>query len=356
MPLKKNANPISVASRNGLRHATTMVSAFSQLEFFSLTLREQFRGLNTREGIVFQGPAGWGEFSPFPNYTPFQDSLWLKAALESAFVPHNFPKNSSIAVNAIIGDSEDPYLASTRALEQFGCTTVKIKVGLDVATDVSRVEEIVRAFREAQRLNDLRIRLDANGRWSVPQAMDTLSELDCSLIEYIEQPCQSVPELRELHRKVNVPIALDESIRVDGQNQISDFADLAIIKVSPLGGIEAIEELIAKLDVPIRISGALESSVGLSASLLAAYTFTPSEVAGLGTGMLLATDITGEPVIPHRGRIAVQRYQPSREKITELGMTPDQQGMWEKRIDSAWALIPTTVLASWGVPSTRMQG
>ena len=356
MPSRKNVNQISVDSPNDHKNLRTMVSVSPQLKFFSLTLREKFRGLNTREGVLFQGPAGWGEFSPFPNYTPQQDSLWLRAALESAFVPFDYPKDASIGVNAIIGDNEDPYRASIRALEQFGCTTVKIKVGLDVDSDVKRVEGIIRAYGEAQKLGDLRIRLDANGRWSVPQARDTLSQLDCGLIEYIEQPCQSVSELRELHRKIKVPIALDESIRVDGQHQISDFADLAIIKVSPLGGINAIEELIAKLDVPIRISGALESSVGLSASLLAAHTFAPNEVAGLGTGMLLETDMTGEPVVPHLGRISVKRYEPSREKITESGLSPDQQGLWEKRIARAWALIPDPVLASWGVSNQSMQG
>lgn len=332
------------------------MSVFPRLEFFSLTLREKFRGLSSREGVLFQGPAGWGEFSPFPNYTPQQDSLWLMAALESAFVHFKFPKEASVGVNAIIGDSEDPYQASIRALEQFGCTTVKIKVGLDVATDVKRVEEIVRAFGEAQKLGYLRIRLDANGRWSVPQAIEALAELDCSFIEYIEQPCQSVLELRELHRKINVPIALDESIRVDGHHQISDFADLAIIKVSPLGGINAIEKLIAQLDVPVRISGALESGVGLSASLFAAHTFAASEVAGLGTGMLLATDISGEPTVPHLGRISVKRYEPSWEKITMLGLTSDQQGLWKNRIARAWALIPVGVLESWGVPNQGVQG
>lgn len=333
-----------------------MASAFPHVDFFSLTLREKFRGLTTREGAVFQGPAGWGEFSPFPNYTTHQDSLWLRAALESAFVPFDYPKDSTIGVNAIIGDNEDPYRASIRALEQFGCHTIKIKVGLDIANDVKQVDAIVQAFREAGKLNDLRIRLDANGRWSVSQALETLSELESAPVEYIEQPCQSLQELRELHKKTNIPIALDESIRVDGQSQISDFADLAIVKVSPLGGINAIEELIAKLDVPIRISGALESGVGLSASLLAAHTFAPTEVAGLGTGMLLATDLTGEPIVPHHGRISVDRYEPNKVKMIESGLSTDQQVLWEKRIARAWALIPVAVLASLGVTDQGMQG
>ena len=333
-----------------------MTSTVPRREFFSLTLREKFRGLTTREGVLFQGPAGWGEFSPFPNYTAAQDSLWLRAALESAFVPFDYPDDAIIGVNAIIGDNEDPYRASIRAVEEFGCTTVKIKVGRGVANDVKRVSEIVRAFRDLQNSEKLKIRLDANGRWSVAQAIETLSELDFAPIEYVEQPCQSEQELRELHRKINIPVALDESIRINGQYQISTFADIAIVKVSPIGGVNAIEKLIEKIDVPIRISGALESSVGLSSSLLAAHIFAPGDVAGLGTGMLFADDLTEQLAVPHLGRICVKRYEPSAEKMAEVRLAADQQQLWDERIARAWALIPTTVLASLGVPDHGMQG
>jgi O-succinylbenzoate synthase len=326
------------------------------MEYFSLALREKFRGLPTREGVLFQGPAGWGEFSPFPNYTPAQDALWLGAALESAFVSFEYPKDASVAVNAIIGDTEDPYLASVRVLEKFGCTTIKIKVGLDVATDVIRVHDIVRAFSEFQQLDALRIRLDANGRWNVAQALDMMSELKSVPIEYVEQPCQSVLELRELHRKINIPIALDESIRIDSEYRISDFADLAIVKLAPMGGISAIESLIRKLDVPIRFSGALESSVGLSSSLFAAHAFAANQVAGLGTGMLFAADTTLQPAVPHLGRISVKRYEPSPERLAAVRLSTDQQKLWDARIARAWALIPAATLASWGVTKQDMQG
>lgn len=333
-----------------------MASAFPELEFFSLTLREEFRGLHTREGVLFQGPAGWGEFSPFPNYTTLQDALWLQAALESAFVSFVYPKEVSVGVNAIIGDNEDSYLASIRALEEFGCTTIKIKVGLDVIADVERVHGIVRAFSESQRLRDLRIRLDANGRWSVAQAISAITELESVPIEYIEQPCASVQELRELHRKLNVPIAVDESIRLDHEYRVSDFADLAIVKVSPLGGVGVVEKLIEKLDVPIRFSGALESSIGLSASIFAAYTFAPGEVAGLGTGMLLKTDTVRRSALPREGRVSVERCEPSEKQLSEATLSLGQQDQWRERLNRAMAMIPRSQLASWEVPDHDMQG
>jgi O-succinylbenzoate synthase len=331
-------------------------SAFPQLEFFSLTLREVFRGLQTRDGILFQGPAGWGEFSPFPDYTPQQDALWLRAALESAFVPFDYPTDATVSVNAIIGDQEDAYLGSTRALEEFGCTTIKIKVGLDLAKDIERVNEIVRAFGESKRSSDLRIRLDANGRWSIRQALDTLAELESAPIEYVEQPCTSVPQLRELHKKIDIPIAVDESIRLDHEYRVSGFADLAIVKVSPLGGVGAVEKLIEKLDVPIRISGALESSVGLSASLYAAYTFAPGEVTGLGTGMLLRADTLTQSVVPREGRIRVMRCEPREEELSAVGLAPVHHNQWRDRFSRAMTLIPKSLLASWGVPDHGMQG
>jgi len=333
-----------------------MSSPFLTLEFFSLTLREEFRGLHVRQGVLFQGPEGWGEFSPFPNYTPQQDALWLKAALETAFVPRDYPMDAHIGVNAIIGDQEDTYHGSIRALKQYGCTTIKLKVGLSVARDVERVHGIIQAFSDSQRLDDLRIRLDANGRWSVQQACDTVHDLHGAPIEYIEQPCRSVQQLGELHRKINIPIAVDESIRLDGEVQVRDFADLAIVKVSPLGGINAIEQLVEKLDVPIRISGALESSVGLSASLAAAHALVPNEVAGLGTGMLFAMDTTTQPAVPHRGRIQVKRYEPGSDQLKEVRLSITEQEAWRKRFALAWALIPDSVLASFGVPHSGMRG
>ena len=333
-----------------------MLFAFPELEFFSLTLQKEFRGVRRREGILLAGPSGWGEFSPFPNYAPIEDSLWLRAALESAFVPIEFPQNSSVAVNAIIGDNEDPYLGSARALNEFGCTTIKIKVGLDVDQDVERVQEIVRAFVEAGQLNKLLIRLDANGRWGIEQAINTIAELQSVPIEYIEQPCRSATQLRKLRKKLTVPIAVDETIRTDGQHQVSEFADLAIIKVSPLGGIDAVERLIEKLDVPVRFSSALESSVGLSSSLLAAHKFAPDQVAGLGTGMLLATDTVKQSAIPHGGRIRVAKCEPDPEQLARVPLSKTQQDLWRKRLAQAWQLIPESQLASWGVPKWSVQG
>ena len=333
-----------------------MLHAFPELEFFSLTLQEEFRGLRTREGILFEGPWGWGEFSPFPNYTPIQDSLWLIAALESAFTPLKYPDDASVAVNAIIGDNEDSYLGSARALKEFGCTTIKIKVGLDVDRDVERVQEIVRAFVESRQLDKLHIRLDANGRWGVAQAVDTIAELQSVPIEYIEQPCRSATQLRELRTKVATPIAVDELIRTDGLYEVREFADLAIVKVSPHGGIDAVEQLIEKLDVPVRFSSALESSVGLSASLLAAHKFEPHQVAGLGTGILLATDTVKRPVTPHEGRIQVAKCEPDQEQLIHVQLPQIQQDLWRERLAKAWDLIPESQLASWGVPEWSVQG
>jgi O-succinylbenzoate synthase len=225
-----------------------------------------------------------------------------------------------------------------------------------VDRDVGRVQEIVRAFVESGQLDKLRIRLDANGRWGIAQAVDTIAELQSVPIEYIEQPCRSATQLRELRKKVTVPIAVDEIIRSDGQYQVSEFADLAIVKVSPLGGIDAVEQLIEKLDVPVRFSSALESSVGLSSSLLAAHKFAPDQVAGLGTGMLLATDTVKQSVIPHEGRIRVVKCEPDQEQLGRVPLSQIQQDLWRERLAKAWELIPESQLASWGVPKWSVQG
>ncbi|MCH9676571.1 MAG: O-succinylbenzoate synthase [Actinomycetia bacterium] len=333
-----------------------MTTDFPNLKSFSLRLREEFRGLSTREGVLISGPAGWGEFSPFPNYTRAQDALWLQAALEAAFVEREFSTGANIRVNAIIGDIEDAYVASLRALTEFGCTTIKVKVGLEASADVARVSEIMRAFRDRERLADLKIRLDANGRWDVKQAIHTMSELEHAPIEYVEQPCRSISDLGDLRREIDVPIAVDETIRLSGELNIKEFADIAIVKVSPLGGIDAVEKIIEKLDVPVRFSGSLESSVGLGSSLWAANMFAPDQVAGLGTGMLLATDLVADPILPILGQISMERRDPEVQACEAASLTREKQALWAERVNRALELVPSRVLASWGVPHVSVKG
>ena len=48
---------------------------------FAIPMRTRFRGITVREGALIQGPAGWGEFSPFTEYGPRECARWLACAV-----------------------------------------------------------------------------------------------------------------------------------------------------------------------------------------------------------------------------------------------------------------------------------
>ena len=289
--------------------------------------------------MLFRGPYGWGEFSPFADYSVQQDSHWLEAAIEAAFSPLNFPTDASIAVNAIIGDVEDCNMATQQAIDFYGCRTIKLKVGLDADSDLQRVHHVAEHLSNAFPEEPIGVRIDANGRWSLNQATDFLKEIANLPIEYVEQPCQSVAELTQLRRRVTVPIAVDESIRIDRLDSVKECADIAILKVSPLGGLAATTRMAERIGVPVRISGALETSVGLAPSLLAAHQLAPDAVAGLGTGMLFHTDLVAKSVVPVDGRIPVGRVEPDPALLENHASLPEISNQWRERVEAAFEFI-----------------
>ncbi len=307
-------------------------------QFFGVDLQHEFRGVTARSGVLFPGLAGWGEFSPFTDYSDQQAALWLAAAIEAAYLPIDIPPGVFVSVNAIIGDHEDAGVATRRAIEIFGCTTIKIKLGSDLKRDLERLDSIVSTAGTVNQ--SILIRVDINGRWSLEQALIAFTELNRYPIEYVEQPCADQESLRELHQRVNIPIAVDESIRVHHHKSVREFADIAIVKVSPLGGLRATHHIAENIGIPVRVSGALETSVGLFPSLVAAWQLAPDHPAGLGTGALFATDLVTPITVPNKGVIAVQRRDPDPTLLTAHALGPLDQQYWRQRFEAAFHLLP----------------
>lgn len=312
-------------------------------QVFSLALRTPFRHVTTRSGVIFRGPCGWGEFSPFVDYTDERSAMWLQAAIEAAYIPVSVPDGASIPVNAIIGDNEDPREATHRALHELGCSTIKIKLGTDLDSDMEKLEAITSELRGAPDPQSARIRIDINGRWNVDQATTALTAMRDYPIEYVEQPCPDRESLLALRRRIDIPIAVDESIRIDRHESVREFADIAILKVSPLGGLQATREMAEQLNMPVRISGALETSVGLFPSLVAAWELAPTHPAGLGTGALFANDLVTNPVIPVRGAIPVAPSAPDPELLERHAGDAALHSYWQERFSAAWELLPERV-------------
>lgn len=298
---------------------------------YSTPLRDRFRNLNRRDGVLLRGPAGWGEFSPFWDYDDATSVPWLRAAVEAATEPFPAPLRDRVAVNATV-----PAVGPERAraiVAASGCTTVKVKVaqaGQGLADDLDRVAAVRDALGAAGH-----IRVDANAAWSLEDALEAVPALDRAAggLQYAEQPVASVDDLARLRRAVAVPIAADESIRRASDPlavKRAEAADVVVIKVQPLGGVRACLELVEQLGLPMVVSSALESSVGIAAGVALASALPGSELAsGLSTVAMFERDVSAQPLLPADGSLPVGRRTPD-----ALGSAPDEVvARWLERLE-----------------------
>ena len=288
---------------------------------FRVPMRMTFRRVRERTGVLLHGDAGWGEFSPFPEYGAAYASRWLAAAREAAIDGFPPPVRDRVEVNAIV-PACDPTTASA-LVRDAGCRTVKVKVaesGQDLAADVERVAAVRDALGP-----DGRIRVDANGAWDVATAVLALGRLGAFGLEYAEQPCATVEELVDVRRRADVPVAADESIRTaDDPVRVAAAGgvDVLVLKAQPLGGVRRALDVAAAAGVPVVVSSALETSVGLAAGLAFAAALPELPYAcGLGTGRLLRADVTDDPLVAVDGYLRVRSVVPDPALLTQA--TPD---------------------------------
>ena len=308
-----------------------------RLHVVALPMRVRFRGITTREIALIDGPAGWGEFGAFPEYGPPEAAHWLAAGLDAAYRPLPPVRHTSIPINATV--PAVPAAAVADVLARFpGARTAKVKVaepGQSLADDVARVTA-VRALVPT-------VRVDANGGWSVDEAVTAARALTADgPLEYLEQPCATVPELAEVRRRVQVPVAADESIRkADDPLHVvrSRAADIAVLKVAPLGGVRAMLAVAEQIDIPIVVSSALDSAVGIGIGLVAAGCL-PSlpHACGLGTGGLFVDDIA-ETVAPVDGELPAAAVVPDPARVAALAAAPERARWWIDRIRDCWPLL-----------------
>lgn len=272
------------------------------MRYFRVPLQTRFRGVDAREGALLQGPSGWGEFSPFADYSAALAARWLAAATEAASGSWPPPLRQVVPVNVTV-----PAVAPARAhalVAGSGCDTAKVKVG--TPTDEARLEAVRAALGPRGR-----IRIDANGRWDVGTAARRIRTLSRFGLEYAEQPVATLEEMAELRRLVDVPLAVDESLRAAPDPErvdVSEAADLVVLKVAPLGGVRAALRVAEACGLPAVVSSALETSVGLAAGVALAAGLPELPFAcGLGTATLLAADLCEDPLVPVRGVVAVRR-------------------------------------------------
>ena len=308
---------------------------FTDLNVVAIPTRTNFRGVTVREAALFRGPAGWSEFSPFIEYSDAQAEQWLYAALEGANIPWPELKRSSIGINATLPKVEIDRVPEI--LKRFpGAKTVKIKVD-DFENDCELVEAAL-DFNP-----DFKIRLDVNGGWSLETALLNLYNYYLrfgKVFEYIEQPCLEIEDLRKLKEEIPMKIAIDESIRNALTSNFSDakeFADIAIIKWAPSGGITRANKLIAQIGLPAVISSALDTGIGISHGLaLAANQSDLNFDCGLATLSLLESDVVFPALEITAGTIAVNRTSPDEKLVAKYLAPADRRLWWQNRIERIW--------------------
>lgn len=305
----------------------------------SIPMRVRFRRVTWREAILFEGPEGWGEFSPFPDYPPAVTSRWLAAALEAACAPWPDARRDRVPVNTTV-PAVDPERAARMVLES-GCHTAKVKVAEPGETrddDVARVAAVRDALGPGGRL-----RIDVNGAWAPDEAVDRLAELAWFDLEYAEQPVATIEELRELRGRTDVPIAADEAVRLtpDPMDVVrAEAADVLVLKQQPLGGVSRVLDLAGRAELPVVISSALETSIGLSAGIAAAAALDELPYAcGLGTATLMEGHVVADPLVPIDGHVAVRRPVPDPALLDEWQADRDTESRLMRRLRDAAELL-----------------
>ena len=317
----------------------TLEEALASLRVLALPMRTTFRSLNIRETALFKGENGWGEFAPFVEYSDQESLPWLESAIEAADKALSPALRESIPINATVPASNDEAEIEQILSWYPGVDTVKIKVGTGIQEDLVRIAVVRKHLPKAK------IRIDVNGSWSVKEALlnvNAIYEVTGDLLEYVEQPVASLDELKQLKEdmSVDVKIAGDEVLRKAKDPfgiSLDGAIDILMLKVSPLGGIKRAMDLASHHKLPVVISSALESAVGISYGLaLAARVPNLDYACGLGTSALFKQDVSDIPIV--NGAIKATGYPIDLDRVERYELKGERLEWWRNRISRVWNL------------------
>lgn len=315
----------------------------------SIPTKTDFRSITTREILVFEGPQGVSEFSPFLEYGSRESGNWARAALEAAYIPFS-PNSNNLSININITLPRIPNNQVDNFLQEFpGCLTIKAKI--------NNFEEDYQRLAECLRIDSNYIfRLDINGGWDLEKAKSEIALFHQEFgdkIQYIEQPVTSIEDMKKLKELDLIALAADETIRKNLEqdfSKVQEIADFAIIKWQPVGGFQNATTIAKQLEIPIVVSSALESGIGIYHGLnLASHLVQPDIACGLGTVNLLTSDILSNSPKIENGVIKYQKPKLDENKCDFYQASPQRQDWWENRLDEIWLeyLLPNSKKWGW---------
>ena len=309
------------------------------LRVAQLSMRTQFRGITTREVALFEGPVGWGEFSPFLEYDDIESANWLKSALEAATI-NNFPSyRSSIKINGTIPATDSAEEIENLIASYPGAEVFKVKVGTNTESDLARLRRVKKLAPNAN------LRIDVNGSWGVDEALQNIESIygEVGELEYVEQPVEDLDSLKRLKERltVDVKISGDEVIRKARDPfaiNLDGAVDILMLKVSPLGGINRSLLIAEHHKLPVVVSSALESAIGISHGLRLAAALPNLEYAsGLATGSLFTSDLATHEI--RDGAISITSQTPNLEALERFAVPRERLEWWRERIKDCWEVL-----------------
>jgi L-alanine-DL-glutamate epimerase-like enolase superfamily enzyme len=218
------------------------------------------------------------------------------AALLSDDASTHVPVNATLSALDRAGAAEQA-AAAVRA--GFGCLKLKVGVGDDAAR--------VAATRAAAGPR-VALRLDANGAWSVEQAVAAIEALSPAGLELVEEPAHGLHAVREIRARVAVRVSIDETAGEHGALTagVADAVCLKISRCGGIGGLLAAAALVRATGAEVYLASTLDGPLGVAAALHAAAALAsrgPMPPCGLATLDMFAD--LHSPLSASDGAIAV---------------------------------------------------
>jgi o-succinylbenzoate synthase len=302
---------------------------------FAIPTVNRSGGTSIREGMLLEGPQGWGEFSPFADDDV---AAWLTAATEPGTVGWPDTTRGRIPISVTVPAVEPG--AAYQLVTGSGCGTADVVVADrpdSLADDIARLN----AVRDALGAQGA-IRCIANGAWDVDTGVQAIGAIVRAVgdLEYVQDPCRTLAESATLRRKLEVRIAADVASHPadEAPGRLSDAADVAVLRTGPLGGVRRALRVGERIGLPCVVSSTLETSIGLAAGLAVAGALPELPFAcALGTRLLMSGDVVSaaRSLVPVDGCLPVAPMPPAPddELVARYALTdPDRLAWWRKRL------------------------